>query len=323
MEHKKCLLGLDNDGVFTPIKFPKNKNTIYETETIRRLESIQRKIMPIIKLKILKGDKEETYNKLNIFTMINNFDRDYLSDFNVLLTVLQKYNCSTSIISKVAHNHGPITIPDILINHKDKFNQLVLCPCDALEIKMLQNKSISRNSNRTGSIFYWYYNNLTSIGQKLTEITSDRRQYQLKLYIRGLIKLRDYYKKDNDITFEKVSYNEYDNHDSGKYIDWSPDKGQAMEDHLQGDTIYFVDDDIDNFKIITDHFKLTNQKIKLFMMTHFIKSDDPDKLYVYNTSDNTYVIQHDHINPYLVQFYHIDNFLQLVEHMEKDLSVKL
>lgn len=318
MENKKCLLGLDNDGVFTPITFP--DNIVLEGEHMRRLASIKRKIMPIIKLKKLNGEKEEDYSEIKLFKMINDFNHDYLSDFDVLSNVLHKYNCSTSIISKIGYNHGPITIPDILINHKDKFKQLILCPCNGLEIKMLQNPNMSRNNNRTGSMFYWYYNTKNDIKQKMIEISTDRRVSQLKLYIEGLNKLKAFLGTDDEISYEKTGYHKYNDDTSGKYIEWSPDKGQAMEDHLDGDTMYFVDDDIENFKIITEHFRGTNQDIKLFLMTHFIKSDNSTKLYVYNTNDNKYVRRFDKKNPYLVQFYHIDNFLQLAEHMEKGLS---
>ncbi len=122
--------------------------------------------MPIIKLKILKGAKETDFTELKLYNMIKDFKHDYMSDFNVLLDVLNKYNCSTSIISKIGYNHGPITIPDIVINHKDKFKQLILCPCNGLEIKMLQNPNMPKNSNRTGSMFYWYYSSLADIEEK-------------------------------------------------------------------------------------------------------------------------------------------------------------
>jgi len=54
-------------------------------------------------------------------------------------------------------------------------------------------------------------------------------------------------------------------------------------------------------------------------MTHFIKSDDHNKLHIYNTNDGKFARRFDR-NPFLIQFYHIDNFLQLAEHMKNELS---
>jgi len=318
MDNKKCILGLDNDGVFTPITFP--DNIVIEGEHFRRLGSIKRKIMPIIKLKILKGMKEEDFTEHKLLTMIRKFKHDYMGDFQVLLTVLDKYNCSTSIISKIGHNHGPVTIPDIVINYKQRFNQLILCPCNTLEIKMLRNPDMPRNKNRTGSMFYWYYTSLADIKKKKMTFGSDRRNGQMDLFIRGLEDLKLYFEGDDSITYEKAGQLVYDDETSSRYIEWSPDKGQAMEDHLEGDILYFVDDDISNIKIITEHFKGSGKTIILFLMTHFIKSDDPDKLHIYDTNNGKFVRRFDRKNPCLVQFYHIDNFLQLAEHMERGLS---
>lgn len=318
MDNKKCILGLDNDGVFTPITFP--ENIVIEGEHLRRLGSIKRKIMPIIKLKMLKGAKEEDYTEHKLLTMIREFKHDYMGDFEVLLAILDKYNCSTSIISKIGYNHGPVTIPDIVVNHKAKFKQLILCPCNTLEIKMLQNPEISRNKNRTGSMFYWYYNTLADIKEKKATLGSDRRNAQMDLFINGLDKLKFHFGANDEISYEKSGYLNYNDETSSKYIEWSPDKGQAMEDHLEGDVLYFVDDDIENFKIITEHFKGSDKTIKLYLMTHFMKSDDPNKLHVYNTNNGRYVRQFNKRIPHLVQFYHIDNFLQLSEHMSRELS---
>ncbi len=71
----------------------------------------------------------------------------------------------------------------------------------------------------------------------------------MNLYIEGLDKLKTHFSADDTITYEKTGYQTYNDETSSKYIEWSPDKGEAMENHLEGDTLHFVDDDISNFKL--------------------------------------------------------------------------
>jgi hypothetical protein len=311
--YKKCVLGLDNDGVFTPITFP-DGTSINERETSRRISSIRKKILPVCKI------IGQNYTDQELFEIINSFRGDYMKDFTVLQDILDKHNLATSIISKVGYNHGPITIPDIIINNKDKFKQLILAPCNSPEIDMLANPKIARNSNKTGSLFYWFYNSLNDIKKKKTEVGANRNHIKLQLYIDGLNLLKSFYKMlpdDNSISFEKASYNEYDNPDSGKFVDWTSDKGQGINDFLEGDTVYFVDDDIKNFKIIHDHFKINkSKKVVLFIMTHFIESKDPKKLHIYDYKKDELT---KHSGKNTIQFYHISDFTQLADHIDLDM----
>lgn len=288
--NKKCILGLDNDGVFTPVTFSNNAS-IEDKNVLNRLKSIRKKIQPV-------ADD----NKIGIgelFSLIVEFKRDYITDFKVLMDVLDKHNLSTSIISKVGFKQGPETIPDIIMNNKAMFNQLILCPCNDKELKTITPDKIK-------TMHYWFKKSLTELKGDL----NDSNKNVLMPYINGLRVMKNFYgldMGDDSISFEKASYNKYGDHTSGKFVDWGSDKGDAMEKFLDGNILYFVDDDMKNLKIITKHFQGKPQVVKLFLMTHFITSDNPNK---------EHSVKNDGIK---INYYHIDNFQQLANHIDNDL----